>query len=444
MRARPVGAGLVLLCVLAAVAPVSAGMAPPLDAGLRHQAVEVFGSDGAITRITVPVGPQAPLAADEAAMLAGSPVTALQDSGPSSNRLDIVIVGDGYTAEQMDLFHTHARGKWTAIAGTEPFTTYASYFNVWMVDVVSPESGVDNDPRPPTQRNTALDMQFWCNGTERLLCADQAKARAAAAAAPAADQILILANSTKYGGAGGAVATSSGGSAAAGLITVHELGHSLGGLADEYDYYYRAGLAEDSTQDVTIPAPYLYYPAAALGEPGGVNTTAEPDSARMVAQKLKWWRWVGAPAPEGGVVGSYEGSGYYRYGQYRPSPDSLMHSLGIPKGGNEFNPPSSEEMVRQFYRRVRPVDAATPGTSLHAGDIAAVTVLHPADHNLEIRWFLDGVELESARGATGLPVTDQIADQHSALSVTVTDPTPLVRNPAYQSTELTQTLDWDV
>jgi hypothetical protein len=439
----------VALCIAAASPAAAALPATPTVDGAggtgAQRMVEVFAEDGAISRISVPVEPDIALPRAEQAALAASTVTPLHQSGPSSNRLDIVILGDGYTEAQLGLFHQHAEAKWRDISGTEPFTTYASYFNVWMVDVVSPQSGVDNDPTPPTQRDTALDMQFWCNGTERLLCVNQTKAQAAAAAAPGVDQILVLANSSKYGGAGGGVATSSGGNTAAGLITVHELGHSLGGLADEYDYYYRAGLAEDSTQDVTIPAPYLYYPGAALGEPSGVNTTAEADTARMAANKLKWWRWLGTPAAEGGVVGAYEGSGYYRYGQYRPTPDSLMHSLGIPKGGNEFNAPSSEEMVRQFYRKVRPIDAVSPAaTALQAGDIAGVEVLQPSGHSLDVRWYLDGAEITTAANALQVPITDEMAAQHSALTVTVADPTAFVRNPDYQATQLTQTHRWDL
>ena len=448
-RALGAAAALSALGAAATAAPSAAGwtaVAPAagsVSSAVQTELVEVFAEDGAITRVEVPVRPQVPVPAAEAAALAASPVTPLQDSGPSSNRLDLVIVGDGYTAAEQALFRQHAADKWAAIARTEPFASYAPFFNVWLVEVVSAESGVDNDPRPPTQRATALDAQFWCSGTERLLCVDQAKARAAASAAPGADQILVLANSTKYGGAGGAVATASGGSGAAGLITVHELGHSLGNLTDEYDYYYRAGLAEDSTQDVTIPAPYLLYAGAVQGEPPGVNVSAEPDAAQIVARKLKWWRWVGEPSPEGGVVGSYEGAGYYRYGMYRPSPDSMMHTLGTAKGGNPFNAPSREQFIRRFYAAVDPVDTASPAPGpLAAGDEVRLELLEPV-HALEVRWSLDGVEVEAARGATTFAVTAEAAAAATELRAEVVDPTAMIRDPAARAVTA-QTLTWSI
>src|SRR4051794_30151282 len=164
--------GLASLLVLA--------LAPAASAAT--QSTEVFSPDGTIARIDVPMRAQVPLPAAQARLLAASNVTPLQDSGSTKNHMDLVIMGDGYTAAEQGLFRQQALAKWEAIRRTQPFTQYASYFNVWLVDVVSNESGVDNDPTPPTMRDTALDGQFWCNGTERLVCVDQAKATAAAKA----------------------------------------------------------------------------------------------------------------------------------------------------------------------------------------------------------------------------------------------------------------------
>jgi hypothetical protein len=404
----------------------------------------VFAPDGTITRVELPALPATPLTSEERAELAGANVTPLQVTGPSANRLDLVFLGDGYTAAQQGLFHEHAIAKWLAIRRTEPYQEYARYFNVWMVDVASNESGIDNDPYPGTLRDTALDGQFWCNGTERLLCVDQAKASAAATAAGPADQIVVLANSTKYGGAGGALATSSGGNAAASLITVHELGHSLGGLADEYDYYYRAGLAEDSTQDVTIPAPYTVYAGEIQGEPAGPNITAAATPEALIAGKLKWWRWVGAPSPDGGKVGTFEGAGYYRKGMYRPSTDSLMHTLGTAKGGNPHNPPSAEEMVDHFYRKLKPVDGTSSKVTANGGRELTVRTLEPATHALEVHWAIDGVELPAAAGRRTLVLTPEQAASASTVTATVSDTTSFVRNPAYLTTQLTQKVTFPV
>ena len=95
-----------------------------------------------------------------------------------------------------------------------PYDTYADYFNIHVVDVVSPESGVDHDPTHPIWRTTAMDMGFWCAGIDRLLCINVTKAYSFANNAPDVDLVLALANSTKYGGAGYSssdLATASGG-----------------------------------------------------------------------------------------------------------------------------------------------------------------------------------------------------------------------------------------
>ena len=177
------------------------GVAAPMGAGPvaadapELQMFEVFAPSGLISRVAIPVQAEEQATAAELDE-ATEGVTALHVSGPSSNRFDIVFVGDGYTQSELGLFHQHAVSKWEVIKATEPFATYADYFNVWMVDVVSNQSGVDNDPLPGTMKDTALDMQFWCNGTERLLCLNQTKATQFTQLAPEADQVVGLANST--------------------------------------------------------------------------------------------------------------------------------------------------------------------------------------------------------------------------------------------------------
>nr|CEL15617.1 putative secreted protein [Kibdelosporangium sp. MJ126-NF4]CTQ90344.1 putative secreted protein [Kibdelosporangium sp. MJ126-NF4] len=158
------------------------------------------------------------------------------------------------------------------------------------------------------RRDTALDTYFWCGGTERLLCVNETKAKQFAASAPQVDQVLVVANSTKYGGAGGSVATSSGGNAQSGGIVAHELGHSIGGLADEYDY------------------PNDLYSGSEPREP---NVSVHP-SATMTQKRVKWYSYIGKTSPDGGVIGTYQGAYYHRRGIYRPTENSLMRSLGRP------------------------------------------------------------------------------------------------------------------
>ena len=207
-------------------------------------------------------------------------------------------------------------------------------FNVWAVDAVSNESGVSGDPTQDVVRDTALDSAFFCEGTERLLCVDTGKVESYASKAPAADLVVVLGNSTKYGGAGyndissqagyDGIATASSDNDRSDQIAVHETGHSLGKLADEYDY----------GQSGTYTGP----------EPTEANiSTLSAD--QMTAQQQKWYRWIGQESPDGGAVGAFEGGGYYQYGLNRPTENSIMRTLG-----REFNLPGREAMIAGFYR----------------------------------------------------------------------------------------------
>lgn len=313
---------LVLATVLAAPAPLA--LAAPSGAS-GTQWVEAFTPDGTITQILAPAQP-APAAAATAVAPPPATVTALQQTGTTANRYDLVFVDDGYTSSQLALYHQHVAEKWATLTTMPPYSTYKDYFNVWMVDVVSAQSGVDNDPTQGISKNTALGMYFWCSSTERLLCINETAAKSYAANAPAVDMILAVANTTKYGGAGyTSMATASGGNVLSGQIVQHELGHSIGGLADEYDY------------------PYNRYSGA---EPSAPNVTRYT-AAQLTSGKRKWHALLGQTTPDGGVIGAYEGAQYYLRGLYRPSQNSIMRSLG-----RQFNTVGLNVMTQKLLAKI--------------------------------------------------------------------------------------------
>jgi hypothetical protein len=343
--------------------------------------------------------------------------------GPPANRIDLVTVGDGYTADQLGTYAAHVNAALSTMFSKEPFQTYASFFNVHQVDVISNESGVDHDPTYPIWRDTALDMGFWCEGIERLLCVDIGKAQAYASNAPDVDMILAVANSTKYGGAGYSdedLATVAGGSSWAPEIALHEFGHSLGNLADEYFY-----------GDGSI------YPGPEPVEPNVSMLTA----AEMAAAGTKWASWLSENNPSfDGLVSTYEGATYYDYGVYRPTYNSKMRSLNRP-----FNLPSVESLVIEMYKIVRPIDAATPtDQTLHGSETVFVDPVQPVDHALDIQWHLDGAALPGATGSTLDLTTVPMSPGQHLLAVDVVDDTWFVRNATARATWLTDTRSWAV
>ncbi|MER5928935.1 M64 family metallopeptidase [Streptomyces sp. NPDC002054] len=431
---------LVALAALAAV-PGTASAGPPPPALVE---VEIPGPEEGVTagsgHTLVPAAgrgvPAGRLSA--AGREADGGVAKMIDNGPSADRLDVVVVGDGYTAEELARFHTDARSKWAEVAAVEPYTTYQGLFNVWTVDAVSRESGVTGDPDRGTVRDTALGSYFWCGDIERLLCIDQEKVDGYVARVPDADLVLVLANSAKYGGAGyneasdslgyDGIATASAGNAKSGQVAVHETGHSLGRLADEYFY---PGLPD-----------YERYTGSEPTEPN----VSVLDAATMAARGEKWHRWLGETSPDGGTVGAYEGGGYFVSGLYRPTEGSLMRVLERP-----FNLPGVEAMIAGFYRHARPATALTPtGRTLRGHQAAAVALPRltgTAAQRFTVRWYLDGRELRPFAGRTRVRVADlglHLIDLRShRLSVRVEDRTPSVRDPEIART-LGATIEWQV
>jgi len=345
-----------------------------------------------------------------------SPVTTIVASGSPANRVDLVLVGDGYTSAELGAYANDADALVANFFDESPLDAYSTYFNVHRVDVVSVDSGVDNDPVQGVSKNTALDMAFWCGGTERLLCIDVGKALAEAAAAPAADQVLALANSTKYGGAGypsndlGTVAANN---FSAVEIAKHEFGHSFADLGDEYTY----------------GGPQTY----TGGEPSERNLSIL-DAASMANQQKKWHLWLNTPG-----VSTFEGGGYSVFGIYRPTNNSKMRNLGRP-----FEQVNTERFIVKIYNQVDPIDAASPPGVYDSSAVLFVTPLQPTDHSLDVQWFLDGSPIGGATGTTlDLAPLGLTVGTHT-VSVTVVDNTPLVIDENVRANKLTDTRSWTV
>ncbi|MFJ9419065.1 M64 family metallopeptidase [Streptomyces sp. NPDC101227] len=394
----------------------------------RTQQVEYFTGPGGHPRHTTVPAPK-PLSRSAKAAIAATDgdVTPIVQNGPVGDKLDVVFIGDGYTATQQEDFHADVRAKWAKISAVEPYASYTGLFNVWAVDAVSNDSGVSGDPTNDVVRDTALNSAFFCDGTERLLCVDTGKVEAYASKAPAADLVVVLSNSTKYGGAGyndissqvgyDGIATASSDNDRSDQIAVHETGHSLGKLADEYDY----------GESGTYSGP----------EPTETNlTTLSAD--QMTAQRQKWYRWLGQESPDGGTVGAYEGGGYYQYGLNRPTENSIMRSLG-----REFNLPGREAMIAAFYRHASVLSSpVATDRALRRGDRIRVSLPTSA----RVKWYVDGREHKAARGRTAVVprALGVLADGYShTVTARATDRTDAVRHPAVRKL-LSGKLSWRI
>lgn len=437
-------AGLALAGLLAATA---AGTAPAAAAptgadGRGSHRVEYFPQPGGAGR-SVDVPATAPARTGRSSGASLSAAEAAVDgtvgeqavTGSTDDRLDVVIIGDGYTADQQDDFHADATAKWADITAIEPYRSYQNLFNVWTVDAVSNESGISGDPGADVVRDTALSSYFWCAETERLVCTDIDKVASYAAEAPAADLVVVIANSTKYGGAGysglqaegypfNGVSTLSSDHSSSSMIAAHEIGHSVGLLEDEYTY----------------PS----YGTWTGGETDGPNSTTYT-LAQLVEKRAKWYRWLGQSDPTGSTVGTYEGSAYYPYGLYRPTSTSIMRELS----STDFNLPGREAMIAGFYRAGNALSttldtktAIKHGKRIQVGLAVGTTGLA----RTELRWYVDGVEKVRARGRTAV-TPDSLgvrADgRRHKVTAEAVDRTEAIRDPAVRALA-TDRLTWSV
>jgi hypothetical protein len=356
-------------------------------------------------------------------------VVPMQVTGPPANRFNLVIAGDGYTAAEQDKFMQQVDKHLNIMWSIEPYKSYRNYINVYAIKIISAESGIDCDPSLTAPRkDTPLGMGFWggCNAgsVQRLVTVNNSALARYTALAPGVSQRLALGNSDTYGGAGGANATATGGNSMSALISPHEIGHSLGALQDEYDYYQRGVLGGCYTG----------------GEPTSVHHTLLTTEQMLSGQK-KWWRWLGEPSEAGGLIDRYEGGMYFDKCIWRPSRHSIMKTLGY-----YYDQVSREVMTQRISSRVKLVDASTPVGEVGKTDTLWLDTQHPVDHELDVTWTLDGTVVPNSANRRNLKLGDlQLSAGTHTVTAKVSDPTTFVRDPAIQNgTALTQTLTWNV
>jgi hypothetical protein len=196
------------------------------------------------------------------------------ESGPPRNKVDLLLMGDGYTAAEMDKWHKDARRLAEMLFSRSPFKERRGDFNVWAIDTPAGDSGVSR-PSDGVWKRSALGATYDAFGSERyVLTFDNARLRRAAAAAPY-EFIEVVVNDRKYGGGGihNLYATVAADNAFTDYVFVHEFGHHFAGLADEY---YTSAVAYEA------PAEWL--------EPWEANVTADPRAA-------KWQDLIAAGTP---------------------------------------------------------------------------------------------------------------------------------------------------
>ncbi len=250
--------------------------------------------------------------------------TVLQN-GSVADKYDIVFIGDGFRLEEQDLFNQKVEEAVNGMRDRSPYKEYMCSFNIWRVNVISEESGCDH-PLQNIYKNTELNCTYGDNtpgNPERLITTSTPwLCNEAADYAPGRQAVYVLCNDMQWGGGAGEIVTACIGLGFETIVT-HELGHHVGGLADEYDYGY----------------PGCY----SGGEPSKVNITIQTNPTL-----IKWKDLIlpGTPIPTTvdnppGVVGLFEGAAYHTCGVYRP-----QFTCHMKETGSEFCTVCTRELKR--------------------------------------------------------------------------------------------------
>jgi hypothetical protein len=338
------------------------------------------GADGAFREIFSTLADPASRFVDRSPLPAAGKVWTVFENGPPAVKVDLLVLGDGYSAAETAKFHADVRRLTAALFATEPYKSHRSDFNLRAIDLPSPASGV-TDPRTATWHRTPLGLAYNAFDSERymLTFADEA-VREAAAQAPY-EALILLSNSRKYGGGGifNLWNTAAVDSAESAYLLVHEFGHSFAGLGDEYytsqvsyETFNPAG-GEPWEPNVTAlldPQHFKWRDLVAVGTPVPTPWNQEAYDKLVLGYEDKRHALRERNAPEEemealfqevrekttpmlraekyfGIVGAFQGASYQAKGLYRPEVDCIMFSRN-PKSFCTVCARAIERMIRMY------------------------------------------------------------------------------------------------
>lgn len=264
-------------------------------------------------------------------------LTKIVDAGLPGDKWNLVVIAEGFTAAQQGAFQGYVNDFVADLFTEPPFNedTIACAINVYRLDVASDEAGADfpdcdNGGAAATTAATYFDASFCqeFNGSPllRLVHGDSTLVRDTLdGLLPGWDQALVIVNDTRYGGAGGEIAWTTVDPAQWLDVAIHELGHSIFGLADEYgsdgdDVFADPEPSQPNVTtltDRTDPA----FKWADLFSGDLANTVTMPNADCSTPN-------TGASPVPADRVGLFEGAKYHHCGIYRPQHACKMRAFG--------------------------------------------------------------------------------------------------------------------
>ncbi|MET0385994.1 MAG: M64 family metallopeptidase [Polyangiales bacterium] len=349
--------------------PLANAGRPAAESGSGAAGSSAAGSSGAGT--AAPTGSDRPVPPLDC----GPNGVAIENAGPPANRVNYVIIGDGYTEDTLDTTYIEhiekaMEKRFSEVIG-QPYGRYRKFVNICAIKLPSPSGPIGNGTTP-----------LECSGDDqsRLARCNTQKTNAALAEnLPESFEIdwkAVVLNNERWWNTGAVLMLWSGGNKDAAGAALHEGGHGFHQLADEYGG--TNGNCEREYDEV--------------------NSTAD---AAMTAGK--WDLWLGYD--QSGATGmqrTLEGSRYCDSGQHRPSDNSMMNLLFGNDPDTSYNAVSREKMIMDIWRVVTPIDETVP----KAGPLASPGPIevHVVDPEvIHVDWSVDG-EVVKANGGETLDV----------------------------------------
>jgi len=283
-------------------------------------------------------------------------VVAIEVNGDPATKVDVLLLGDGYTADEQDAFVAKARELTELLFATSPFRDRREDFNIWALAPAANESGVSR-PSTGTYKDSPLGATYDAFRSERYILTNNNNDWRRIASSVPYDFVEILTNSDIYGGGGiyGLFSTAAANSEWAGYLFIHEFGHHFAGLADEY---YTSSVAYEAPAEIIEP----YEPnVTALLDPGNLKwkhlvdadtplptpwpkeayeehslayqarranmraeNVAESEMNKLFADNQRIVEGMFSAAPFANSSGAFEGALYQSKGYYRSAQNCIM------------------------------------------------------------------------------------------------------------------------
>ncbi|HRH57930.1 MAG TPA: M64 family metallopeptidase [Chitinophagales bacterium] len=334
-------------------------------------------------------------------------------NGNPANRINIVIMGDGYTAAQMSQFRTDALANANYFFTIPPFDVYKNFFNFFAIEVASVQSDIDHPgngsdeatytghPIGPVKTvNNYFNSTFdYLSSVHRLIASANSTLINTTATSnfPQYDYVTILANSSYYGGSGGAISYSSTNTSAR-EIFMHEFGHSFGLLQDEY-----GGSSCTSTTTQKI------------------NTSGKSDT------NVIWKNWLTKPYPSYPTpdstslssIGIYVGGDLCNNNRYHPKFYCKMRVLNSP-----FCEVCAEQLVYRIDTSINYIDSylpssATPTVCKNTTQNFSTSLVNTTTNTVKASWYVDGALVVNNSTSFDLNTTTYGVGSHTVKLVTI-------------------------